>query len=90
MLIEADSNPKWTRFPPKEWFSPHPELVAKQLRRAGFREIHLLILESDLVVKAEAARSLLKGWGVKEAFWRFHEGQLISEGLQGSVKSAVG
>lgn len=81
LLIEADSNPAWTRTPPKEWFSPKPELVIKELRKAGFQRIRHVKLESHLVVKAAAAESLLRSWEVKTKFYKTHRVQLDISGL---------
>src|SRR5712691_272650 len=41
LMIEADSDPRWTKTPPKEWFSPKPALVLSELRRVGFRNLHI-------------------------------------------------
>lgn len=82
LLIEADSNPAWTRTPPKEWFSPKPELVTKELRKAGFQRIRHLKLESHLVVKAAAAESLLRSWEVRTKFYKTHRVQLDMSGLE--------
>jgi hypothetical protein len=82
LLIEADSNPRWTKFPPKEWFSPPPELVVSQLKTAGFGRIRVASMRSNLVFKADAARSVLGNWGVDYAFWESHENRLVSRGLE--------
>jgi len=82
LLIEADSNPAWTRTPPKEWFSPKPELVTKELRKAGFQRIRHVELESHLVVKASAARSLLRSWEVRPKFYKKYRTQLNKTGLE--------
>jgi len=82
LTIEADSNPRWTKFPPKEWFSPEPESVAYQLERSGFRRVRTFKIRSNLRIKASAAKKLLKRWGVKETFWKLHEEQLKQEGLE--------
>jgi len=82
LLIEADTNPKWTKTPPEEWFSPTRNLVTRELRYAGFKAIKTFRLESNLVAKGEAARQLLRDWDVKEAFWKSHKPFLISEGLE--------
>ncbi len=37
-LIEADSDPRWTKTPPPEWFSPRRRLVLDHLKVAGFRK----------------------------------------------------
>src|SRR2546425_10652522 len=54
LMIEADSNPKWTRTPPKEWFSPKPALVVSVLRRVGFRNLRTERIESNLIIKGDA------------------------------------
>lgn len=84
LLIEADSNPTWTSTPPKEWFSPKPQLVIKELRKTGFQTIRHVRLESRLVVKAAAAESLLRSWGpnVKTKFYKTHRVQLEMSGLE--------
>ncbi len=82
LSIEADSGPRWTKFPPKEWFSPKPKSVADQLRRIGFRRVRTLEIRSNLRIKASAAQELLRSWGVKETFWKLHEEQLKREGLE--------
>jgi cyclopropane fatty-acyl-phospholipid synthase-like methyltransferase len=82
LLIEADSNPAWTRTPPKEWFSPKPELVIKELKKSGFQRIRHVKLESRLVVKAAAAESLLRSWELKTKFYKTHRVQLDMSGLE--------
>lgn len=82
LSIEADSNPRWTKFPPKEWFSPEPKSVADELRRIGFRRVRTLKIRSNLRIKSSAAQALLRSWGVKETFWKLHEEQLKREGLE--------
>ncbi len=82
LLIEADSNPKWTKDPPKEWFSPPPKLVLEQLRQTGFVKVTTSRLKSDLAFKANAARILLKTWGVRGAFWDNYREQLLGRGLE--------
>ena len=82
LAIDADSDSRWTRFPPKEWFSPPPRLAAAQLRKAGFREPQTIVLKSDLTVRAAAARSLLLRWGVRKGFWDFHKKKLTTGGLE--------
>jgi hypothetical protein len=82
LLIEADSNPKWTKTPPKEWFSPKPVLVMSELRRAEFQNIRAQRIKSNLLIRAEAARHLLKRWDVRSSFWEKYEGRLLREGLE--------
>lgn len=81
-VIEADSNPRWTRSPPKEWFSPKPGFVIKELRKSGFQGIRKMTIRSHLIVKAVAAKSLLKGWEVKASFYETHKKQLNKGGLE--------
>ncbi len=82
LLIEADSNPKWTKFPPKEWFSPRQELVLKQLKQAGFRKIRGVNVRNNIIIKADAAHILLRSWGVRNSFWKSYKNLLVSEGLE--------
>jgi hypothetical protein len=82
LLIEADGNPKWTRTPPKQWFSPNPDLVLSELRRVGFRNLHVEKMQSNLIIRSDAARSLLHSWDVRTTFWKTHKVELASEGLE--------
>jgi len=82
LLIEADRNPKWTKTPPKEWFSPKPALVMSELRRAGFRNLHAEKAKSNLIIRADAARNFLHSWDVKSTFWKTHKAVLVAEGLE--------
>ncbi len=34
-LIEADADPRWTKTPPREWFSPSRKLILDYLKLAG-------------------------------------------------------
>ena len=81
-LIEADSNPKWTKTPPLEWFSPSPEIVVDCLRSAGFRKLRLFRLKSGLVIRSKAARQFLKDWDIRRSYWKIHSGTLESDGLE--------
>jgi cyclopropane fatty-acyl-phospholipid synthase-like methyltransferase len=81
LLITADSNPLWTRTPPKEWFSPNPKLVIKELREAGFYHIRKTSLRAHLIMKGDAARSWLKGVEVKANFYETYKKVLIESGL---------
>ncbi len=81
-LIEADSDPRWTKTPPLEWFSPPTQMVVENLRGAGFTSPSLLHVKSGLIVKSDAAKAMLKEWDVKEAFWRVHKRTLIRDGLE--------
>ncbi len=82
LLIEADSNPKWTKTPPKEWFSPKPALVMSALRRVGFQNPRTEKFENNLIIKGDAVRSFLHSWDVRDAFWKRYKSQLATEGLE--------
>lgn len=82
LVITADSNPLWTRTPPKEWFSPRPELVVKEMRKVGFQRIRRIIARSCLILKGDAARSELGKWEVRESFYERHRKQLNQGGLE--------
>src|SRR5438552_17722657 len=68
LLIDADSNPKWTRTPPKEWFSPKPALVMSELRRTAFRNLHVEKITSNLIIKADAVGNFLHSWAAQGSF----------------------
>jgi cyclopropane fatty-acyl-phospholipid synthase-like methyltransferase len=82
LLIIADSNPKWTNTPPREWFSPKPDLVIKEFRKSGFERIGTVTIRSHLVMKADAAKSWMKGGEIKESFYEAHERLLNTRGLE--------
>jgi cyclopropane fatty-acyl-phospholipid synthase-like methyltransferase len=82
LLITADSNPLWTNTPPKEWFSPKPELVIAELRKAGFHRILETTLRAGLIMKSNAARSWLKSAEVKTSFCEKHRELLNESGLE--------
>ena len=82
LLIEADTNPKWTKTPPDEWFSPSWNLMNKELRRVGFKGTKVIRVKSDLIVKGDAAKKLLREWEVRETFWKIHKTFLVSQGLE--------
>ncbi len=82
LLIEADTNPVWTKTPPKEWFSPKPALVVSRLVRTGFRDVHVRKVKSNLIIRSDAVRSFLHSWDVRNAFWKAYRSQLASEGLE--------
>ncbi len=82
LLIEADSNPKWTRHPPLEWFSPPPDLVLQQMEAAGFRGLKVSTSRNHMRAKAHAAKALLESYGVRPAFWKRHREQLMTSGLE--------
>jgi len=82
LLIEADSNPKWTKTPPREWFSPRPDQVMSALKQAEFRNIRVKRFKSNLIIRARAAQHLLESWDVKSSFWKKHRTRLVREGLE--------
>jgi SAM-dependent methyltransferase len=82
LLIEADTNPRWTKTPPKEWFSPRPDQVVSTLKRAGFRDIRVKRIKSNLIIRARAAEHLFESWDVKSSFWMMHRTRLVREGLE--------
>jgi cyclopropane fatty-acyl-phospholipid synthase-like methyltransferase len=82
LMIEADSNPKWTKTPPKEWFSPKRDQVVSALKRAEFRNIRVKRIKSNLIIRAQAAEHLLESWDVKSSFWKSHRTRLVREGLE--------
>ena len=81
-LIEVDSDPRWTRTPPVEWFSPPPGLVLEYLRLAGFKRPRSARLRSELVICSKAARELLKDWDVRQSYWKSHREALEKEGIE--------
>jgi ubiquinone/menaquinone biosynthesis C-methylase UbiE len=82
LLIEADTNPIWTKTPPKEWFSPKPTVVVSELMRTGFRNVHVKRVKSNLIIRAEAVKVFLHSWDVRSAFWKTHKIELAREGLE--------
>jgi len=82
LLIEADTNPKWTKTPPDEWFSPSWNVMNKELRRVGFKGTKVIRVKSDLIVRGDAAKKLLREWDVRETFWKTHKTFLVSQGLE--------
>lgn len=81
LVIEADSNPQWTRSPPREWFSPPPSVAVKAMREAGFGGVRLITIRSNLTIRSTAAESILRRWGVKRAFWHRYKSYLTKNGL---------
>ena len=81
-LIEADSDPRWTKTPPAEWFSPPPRQVLEYLKLAGFKKLRMVRLRSGLVICSAAARELLKNWDIRQSYWETHRGVLEKEGLE--------
>jgi len=82
LLIEADTNPRWTKTPPREWFSPRPDQVMSALKQAEFRNIRVKRFKSNLIIRARAAQHLLESWDVKSSFWKKHRTRLVREGLE--------
>jgi len=81
-LITADSDPRWTKYPPKEWFSPSPELVRRKLLQAGFAKIRVHRVPSRIRFIGSAARILLRRWGVRQAFMKLNKEKLDEDGLE--------
>ncbi len=67
---------------PRNGSLPPPKLVLKQLRQTGFVKVTTSRLKSNLAFKANAARTLLKTWGVRGAFWDNYREQLLGRGLE--------
>jgi SAM-dependent methyltransferase len=82
LLIEADSNPIWTRTPPKEWFSPRATFVVSRLRRAGFGNMQVWRVKSNLIIRGGAAKELLRSWDVRRSFWKKYKTRLVRAGLE--------
>lgn len=82
LLITADSNPLWTYTPPKEWFSPEPQLVVRELRKSGFHRTRKYTLRARLIMRADAAKSWLKNAEVRARFFEKHRKLLREEGLE--------
>jgi cyclopropane fatty-acyl-phospholipid synthase-like methyltransferase len=82
LLITADANLRWTRTPPKEWFSPKPELVIKELRNSGFHRMWKTTLRANLIMKGDAAKSWLKRAEVRASFYVTYKKELIQSGLE--------
>ena len=81
-LIEADADPRWTKTPPLEWFSPTRKLVLDYLKLAGFVRTRTVRSKSGLLIRSDAARELLKDWDVRHTYWRSHREILETEGLE--------
>src|SRR2546425_8553194 len=82
LLIKADTNPIWTKTPPKEWFSTKPTHVVSKLMRTGFRRIHIERMKSNLIIRAEAVKIFLHSWDVRSTFWKAHKVELTRDGLE--------
>jgi len=81
-LIEADSDPRWTKTPPAEWFSPPPRRVLEYLKLAGFKRSRHVRLRSGLVIRSTAAREVLRDWDVRQSYWKSHREVLEKDGLE--------
>ena len=82
LFIEADSNPRWTKHPPKQWFSPPPELVRRELRQAGFVKIRTRTVPNRTRFVGRAVSTSLLSWGVKRGFLKQYHKRLNEEGLE--------
>ena len=82
LLIEADTDPTWTKTPPREWFSPKPTLVASKLMRGGFLDVRVKRVRSNLITRAGAAKELLRSWDVRSSFWKTYNTRLVRGGLE--------
>lgn len=81
-LVEADSDPKWTKTPPAEWFSPAPKRVMEFLKTAGFKQHKTARLRSGLVIRSLASKQTLREWAVRRSYWISHRTELEDEGLE--------
>ena len=54
----------------------------EELRRVGFKGTKAIRVKSDLIVKGDAAKKLLREWDVRETFWKTHKTFLVSQGLE--------
>ena len=81
-LIEADSDPLWTKTPPAEWFSPAPRRVLEFLKKAGFRRARLIQVRSELWIRSSAARETLRDWDIRQSYWKSHRAELERDGLE--------
>jgi cyclopropane fatty-acyl-phospholipid synthase-like methyltransferase len=82
LTIEADSDPRWTQNPPREWFSPPPRDSVLGLAKAGFSEAHVETVPGQLRFVGPAARRQLRLWGVRETFAQRYGDELAGEGLE--------
>src|SRR5207247_2475778 len=51
-LIEADSDPRWTKTPPAEWFSPPPRRDLEYLKLAGFKRPRSMRVRRGVVISS--------------------------------------
>lgn len=89
-LIEADSDPRWTKTPPAEWFSPTPRQVVEYLKLAGFDRPNIEQLKSGLIIRSNAARQLLRDWDIRQAYWKYRQTVLEKEGFEVPVWMIIG
>jgi SAM-dependent methyltransferase len=82
LVIEADSNPRWSRQPSHRWFSPSPSRTLRNLTAAGFVGSRVLRRPGGLRARGKAASILLRQWGVRPAFERFYDSRLRTAGLE--------
>jgi cyclopropane fatty-acyl-phospholipid synthase-like methyltransferase len=82
LVIDADSDPRWTRHRPRKWFSPPPLQAVQNLTAAGFVATRARRQPGGLAARAGAARRLLKQWGVRSVFGKVHESRIQKEGLE--------
>ncbi len=76
LTIEADSDPRWTRHPPTEWFAPPPKAASTCLRAAGFEDVRVRLLPSRIQFRGPAIAHQLRTWGVRPSFDRAHRREL--------------
>lgn len=81
-LVEADSDPRWTKTPPAEWFSPTTKQVLKTLKLAEFERLRVNQLRSGLIIRSNAARQLLRDWDIRQVYWKLHRTTLEDEGFE--------
>ena len=82
LLIEADSDPAWTKTPPKEWFSPKPHLVMSKLKQAGFENVRIKRAKSNLIIRSQAVQEIPETWDIKRSFWKKYRDRLVKDGLE--------
>ncbi len=82
LVVEADSDPRWSSRSSRKWFSPPPRQAADGLAEAGFTGVHVRYRIGGLAARGEAARSLLAQWGVDARFGDAHDEVLRKSGLE--------
>ena len=70
LVITGDSNPRWTRHPPREWFSPPSPIARASLEEAGFLRVRVAKVQVRVRLVRAAAVQQLERWGVRRAFAR--------------------